>query len=175
MPLTLSSSQRPAADRMGLLQSRMMEEAMDDPIRRSVVLVYGLPTFGAPLGLSEDQIDRLRQGQAAYLAVLLPLQQRAEQAGQQLGQEMAKPSPDPERVRLLLREQAFQQSDVKALAFEVAAGMLDALTPAQHQALGDLDAAALHHHLKTHLTAEELVQAMGGPAKAGLPPAPPPK
>jgi hypothetical protein len=175
MPLALAFAGKPATDPVGLLQTRVTEEAMNDPLRRSVVLLYALPTFGAPLGLSPDQVGRLRQAHAAYLARIRPLQQRAAWAGQQLDAELALTAPNANRVRALLRERAFQESDVTALAFEDAAGMLAVLTPVQHQALADLDPLVLHRHLKTHLTAAEMLQAMGGPSQAGLLPAPPPK
>lgn len=160
MPLVLASGTAPAIDPVEGLQVLAIEEAMQDPLRRSVVLLYGLRAFGEPLNLSDVQIADLGEEHAKYLVRIQSLGQRAERAAGNLNNELAKPTPEPSRVRALLRERAIQESDVTALAFEVAAGMLEVLTPVQRQVLADLAPAVLHHQMATHLMPAEMMKAM---------------
>jgi len=150
---------------MNLMQEHMT--MMDDPLRRSAMLVHMLPTMQESLGLSDDQVMRMKQSTQQYKERNDTHQQQMKRATEQLDELLASEDAPPNRVRSLLEETASHGARMQALAFESAAEMKGMLSAEQRAKLSGMKPMQMHHHMMTNMTMMEMMQAMHGGMVSG--------
>ncbi|WP_456425584.1 Spy/CpxP family protein refolding chaperone [Rhodocaloribacter sp.] len=150
------------------MHMNMMKQMMSNPLKRSSLMIYGLPTMKDLLDLSDEQVSSMRDAARAYESRAAELKEMAAKTGEQLKSALAAENPDPDRVKSLLRENATLHADLKALGFETARKMEALLTPEQRQKLAELTPMQMHHHMMANMTMMEMMKAMGGMMGGGM-------
>ncbi|ARA92150.1 hypothetical protein AWN76_002490 [Rhodothermaceae bacterium RA] len=139
---------------------QMMQQMMQDPLRRSAMLVHVLPSLQEPLVLSDEQAAQLRQHAQQFKEQKKAHQQQMKQAKAQLQELMASGDAAPERVRAQLEEAARHHAQMQALAYETAEQMKGVLTAEQQATLTKMKPMQLHHHMMMNMTMMEMMQAL---------------
>jgi len=159
---------------MGMMQGDMMEmhmhmmqQVMSDPLHYSSMLVHVLPTMQDLLGLSGEQTARLRQMEQQFTAEQDAYQEQERQAQQQLQGLLASESADPSLVASQLEEAATRHARMQALAYRTAQQMRNELSPQQQTTLRNMTPMQMCHHMMTHMTMMDMMEAMHGDLMAG--------
>ncbi|WP_457651432.1 Spy/CpxP family protein refolding chaperone [Rhodocaloribacter sp.] len=150
------------------MHMNMMQQMMSNPLKRSSLTIYVLPTMKDLLDLSDEQVSSMKDAARAYESRVAELKEMAAKTGEQLKSALTAENPDPDRVKSLLRENATLHADLKALGFETARKMEALLTPEQRQKLAELTPMQMHHHMMANMTMMEMMKAMGGMMDGGM-------
>ncbi len=142
------------------LHVQMTLDIMQDPLRRSTLIVYVLPTLQEPLALTDEQVNELKQLTQQFKKQTMAHQEQMKQATAQLKEILAPGDAAPERVREQLEETARHRARMQALAYETAVKMKGVLTAEQRAALAEMKPMQLHHHMMRNMTMMEMMQAM---------------
>jgi hypothetical protein len=149
------------------MHMQMMLQVMSEPLRYSSMMVQVLPTMQEPLGLSDEQAARLRQMEQKFTAEQDAYMEQETQAQQQLQDLLASESADPSRVESQLEESAVRRARMQALAYRTAQQMRNELSSQQQTALLNMTPMQICHHMMTHMTMMDVMQAMHGDMMAG--------
>lgn len=153
----------------GMMQMhmQMMQQAMNDPLRRRTMLVHVLPTMQEPLGLSDEQVTDLQSAARQLEEEHRTHGEQMAQARQRLQDAMDSDEAAPGQVRSMLEEVALHHARMQAFAYETGVQMESILTDEQRSRLSEMAPMQLHQHMMMNMTMMEMMQAMHGAMGSG--------
>ncbi|MFV1980313.1 MAG: hypothetical protein ACC655_04100 [Rhodothermia bacterium] len=149
-------------DMMQGMHSKMIGAVMNDPLKRSTLLIQVLPTMKETLDLSDEQVAGLERIAQDYTQRKAQESERAENDDQQIQDLLGTEAPDPAQLKTLLRSAATVRADIAAMGYEAAVAMKGELSDEQRETLVDMTPMEIHHYMMTNLTMMEMMKAMHG-------------
>ncbi|GMQ81108.1 MAG: hypothetical protein BMS9Abin05_0538 [Rhodothermia bacterium] len=161
-----SMMQSGAMKNMHETHMRSMVQAMNDPFKRSAMLIRVLPSMKDLLALTDDQVTSSEKASQNYQEQKAAINDDLETVGNKIESLLASNEADPKTVRTLLRESANYRADLQALAFETASRMKATLTDEQRENLAEMTPMQMNHFIMMRMTMMEMMKIMGGHAKS---------
>lgn len=151
---------------MGMMQE-MMGKMMNDPIKRSSMLIHIIPTMKEALELTDAQLEGLMAASKTYKTMRQDLEEKTGKAEAELEKLWQSEEVDPARVKALMLEIGELRVGIKALTYETAVDMRSQLSEKQRASLDKMKPMQLHHHMMTKMTMMEMMHAMHGEGMMG--------
>lgn len=145
----------------GGMMGMMMRRIADDPIKRSVMQVYMLPSLRDALNLADDQAARLEDAKQHFTERRAEIQERLKANQEQLQEALSADQPDLEQARTLLSDRAALEADRQMAALRAAVQMKAALSEAQRETLASLKPMQMHQAMMRDMSMMNMMQMMG--------------
>ncbi len=145
----------------------MMGTMMNDPFKRSGMMIHVIPSMKEALDLTDEQLTGLQETKSIYKSGLMALEDKAKKSEKELRELLQSEEADPAVVKTIMLETAEHRISMKTLTYETASNMRSQLTEEQRASLAEMKPMKLHHHMMTKMTMMEMMQAMHGEGMMG--------
>ena len=157
LAISLAIAQDPGNQgKAGMMVGGMeMMGMMQDPVHQSILTAIALPEMQAELGLSTQQVTRLRQYKQELLTKGQELSSQISAKQKELEAMVAAGSSKNAEVKQLLEQVASLKAQLEFTAFETAGEMKACLTDQQRTKLAAMKPGELHQAMMAHMTEAE--------------------
>ncbi len=142
------------------MHQNMMTTMMADPVQRSMLLTYALPSLQTPLDLGDTQVASLEQLKQRFIDQRMMLAETSQRHVTSAQETLTPAPPDLIDLRKHLRAAYEAQADIQTAAVETALQMYEVLTPEQQAQLDQVAPMELHKAMMQALPMMEMMQAM---------------
>ena len=136
-----------------------MQMMMQDPIHRSSMLVWMLPTMQEQLGLSDEQNEALEGIKQEYKLQQAEAIEQLSHSRNQLEEQLTLDGPNLEEVKYLLRDIGVSEADMQVLGIASVHRMKKELTDTQRTILVGMNPSDMHLHMSGNMSMNEMMQA----------------